>query len=253
MNKIGCLIMCALVGCTAMPPEGADPRVYAQEGFYKLGKPYQIKEKWYFPRVDTNYDEVGIASWYGKDFHGKRTANGEIYNMNSLSAAHKTLPLPVLVRVINLENGRSLVVRVNDRGPFAQNRIIDLSKRSAEILGFAKKGVARVRVTYVGQAYVNKNTRVRKHKLSAVPPVGKKSKKGASAYYVQVSKSLPWKEALLLRARLTAFGTAKLRPTRKGKLYYVLVGPLSARKEAEKKREELLKKGYKEAQILSTS
>ena len=139
MNKIGCLIMCALVGCTAMPPEGADPRVYAQEGFYKLGKPYQIKEKWYFPRVDTNYDEVGIASWYGKDFHGKRTANGEIYNMNSLSAAHKTLPLPVLVRVINLENGRSLVVRVNDRGPFAQNRIIDLSKRSAEILGFAKK------------------------------------------------------------------------------------------------------------------
>lgn len=113
---------------------------------YKIGKPYPIKGVYYYPAVNYRYREAGIASWYGKKFHGRRTANGEIYDMNQLTAAHRTLPLPSIVRVINLENGRALKVRVNDRGPFARGRIIDLSRRAAQLLGFRYKGTARVRV-----------------------------------------------------------------------------------------------------------
>ncbi len=116
------------------------------KGYYKVGAPYVIKGKKYYPAIDYGYNETGIASWYGPNFHGKKTANGEIYNQNDLTAAHKTLPMPSIVRVTNLENGRSLIVRVNDRGPYARGRIIDLSKRSAELLGFKRKGLAKVRV-----------------------------------------------------------------------------------------------------------
>ncbi len=113
---------------------------------YKIGDPYPIKGVYYYPAVDYRYVETGIASWYGRKFHGRSTANGEIYDMNQLTAAHRTLPLPSIVRVINLENGRALRVRVNDRGPFARGRIIDLSRRAAHLLGFRYKGTARVRV-----------------------------------------------------------------------------------------------------------
>ena len=119
---------------------------YGLRGNYKIGNPYQVKSVWYYPAVDYDYDETGIASWYGADFHNKATANGEIYDMNELTAAHKTLPLPSMVRVTNLENGRSLAVRVNDRGPFVRGRIIDMSRQSAQLLGFQKQGTARVRV-----------------------------------------------------------------------------------------------------------
>tara|TARA_X000000368_G_C23000072_1_gene698557 strand:+ start:635 stop:1531 length:897 start_codon:yes stop_codon:yes gene_type:complete len=114
---------------------------------YKIGTPYKIKGKWYYPAIDYEYDETGMASWYGPGFHGKKTANGEIFDQNKITAAHKTLPLPSIVKVTNLENGKVLTsVRVNDRGPFARNRIIDLSKKAANELGFMNKGVARVRV-----------------------------------------------------------------------------------------------------------
>lgn len=120
---------------------------YAQsKGSYKVGTPYKIKGKQYYPDVNYKYNETGIASWYGPGFHGKSTANGERFNENELTAAHKTLPLPSIVRVTNLENGKSLIVRVNDRGPYAHNRIIDMSKRSAELLGFKNKGTTKVRV-----------------------------------------------------------------------------------------------------------
>lgn len=115
-------------------------------GPYKIGKPYRVNNVWYYPRADYDYDETGIASWYGPGFHGKETANGETYDENDLTAAHKTLPMPSLVRVTNLENGRSLVVRLNDRGPFANNRVIDLSRRGAQLLGFEQQGTAKVRV-----------------------------------------------------------------------------------------------------------
>lgn len=116
------------------------------KGYYKVGEPYQINGVWYYPKVDYEYDETGIASWYGEQFHAKLTANGELYDMNDVTAAHRTLPLPSLVRVTNLENGRSMVVRVNDRGPFVAGRIIDLSRRTAQLLGMDKSGTAKVRV-----------------------------------------------------------------------------------------------------------
>ena len=113
---------------------------------YKLGKPYQIEGAWYYPKVDYDYSETGIASWYGPDFHGKSTANGEVFDQNALTAAHKTLPMPTIVRVTNLENGRSIEVRINDRGPFKNNRVIDLTRRGAQLLGFEAQGTARVKV-----------------------------------------------------------------------------------------------------------
>lgn len=115
-------------------------------GTYKVGNPYQINGVWYYPQEDYAYDETGIASWYGPGFHAKTTANGETFDQNDVTAAHRTLPMPSLVRVTNLDNGRVLVVRVNDRGPYAQGRIIDLSRRSAQLLGIENKGTAHVRV-----------------------------------------------------------------------------------------------------------
>lgn len=121
-------------------------------GRYQVGKPYKIKGKWYTPKEDTTYAATGKASWYGPNFHGRLTANGEVYDQYHLSAAHPTLPLPSYVRVTNLKNDHSVVVRVNDRGPFAHNRIIDLSKKAAEMLDFKHSGVTDVRVEYVGKA-----------------------------------------------------------------------------------------------------
>jgi rare lipoprotein A len=121
-------------------------------GVYKVGKPYQVAGVWYYPKEDPTYDETGVASWYGAEFHGKPTANGETFDMNEVTAAHQTLPMPSLVRVTNLENGRSIIVRVNDRGPFVNGRIIDLSRRSAQLLGTDRQGVAKVRVQMVGPA-----------------------------------------------------------------------------------------------------
>jgi len=116
---------------------------------YKVGQPYQIGGVWYYPRTDWAYDETGIASWYGEEFQGKPTANGETFDLNGVSAAHKTLQMPVEVRVTNLDNGRSIVARVNDRGPFVNNRIIDMSRRAAQLLGYERQGTARVRVQVI--------------------------------------------------------------------------------------------------------
>ena len=119
-------------------------------GIYKVGKPYEVAGVRYYPKEQPEYNRTGIASWYGEPFHGRRTANGEIYDMADLTAAHKTLPMPVMVRVTNLENGRALVLRVNDRGPFVNGRIIDVSRRGAELLGFSRQGTAKVRVEVIG-------------------------------------------------------------------------------------------------------
>lgn len=122
-----------------------------ERGTYKVGKPYRINGVWYYPAEDYDYDEAGIASWYGRQFHGKETANGEVFDMNEVTAAHRTLPMPSFARVTNLENGRSIVVRINDRGPYAHGRIIDLSRRSAQLLGFESQGTAKVRVQILAE------------------------------------------------------------------------------------------------------
>ena len=125
--------------------EVAETRVIAQP-HYKIGNPYQISGKWYYPDRDLRYDNTGIASWYGDQFAGKLTANGEIFDPELVSAAHKTLPMPSVVRVTNLDNGKSLVVRINDRGPYVTGRIIDMSRAGARLLGFKDEGIARVRI-----------------------------------------------------------------------------------------------------------
>ncbi|WP_157017871.1 septal ring lytic transglycosylase RlpA family protein [Mesorhizobium xinjiangense] len=127
-------------------------RVKRGGGREQVGKPYKVKGKWYYPKEDPDYEKSGLASWYGEAFHGRLTANGEIYDMTHLTAAHPTMPLPSYARVTNAANGSSIVVRVNDRGPFAHNRIIDLSKRAAQLLDYTQNGTAKVKVEYLGRA-----------------------------------------------------------------------------------------------------
>lgn len=133
------------------------------DGYFKVGKPYRIKGQRYIPRETYNFTQTGMASWYGPNFHGKKTANGEIFDKYELTAAHKTLQMPSIVRVTNLENGRSIIVRINDRGPFAKSRIIDLSERSAELLDFKHKGTAKVRIEVLPQE---------SHKVAAIAKSG---------------------------------------------------------------------------------
>jgi rare lipoprotein A len=172
---LGSALGAALAGCTTSnyasrgfsPAEYGVPaseRVVAMGqpvpkggGVYRVGSPYQVRGIWYFPEDKPGYTSTGIASWYGDDFHGRKTANGEIYNMYALSAAHPTLPLPSYARVTSLTSGRSVVVRINDRGPYHSGRVIDLSKRAALLLDMHGAGLGKVRVNYIGKAPLNGN------------------------------------------------------------------------------------------------
>ena len=156
---LGCL---ALANCAASKVSQYSPKVVADGepvpkggGAYRVGQPYSINGRTYYPSENPAYRAEGIASWYGPDFHGRLTANGEVFDMHGISAAHPTMPLPSYARVTNLDNGRSIIVRVNDRGPYAQNRIIDLSIGAANALHFYGNGLARVRVEYVGRAPID--------------------------------------------------------------------------------------------------
>ena len=219
----------------------------AKGSSYKVGKPYKINGQWYYPAEDYDYSEVGTASWYGEDFHAKYTANGEVYNMNTLTAAHRTLPLPSIVRVTNLENGRSLVLRVNDRGPFAKNRIIDISKRGAQLLGFQNQGTAKVRVEIMEdeskelkEAILNKT----ETKLALQEPVRtnntiplcKTSTGNSGQYFVQAGAFSSREVADNLTNKLTRFGTISTTPADvNGNRYYrVRMGPYTCEADAKK-------------------
>jgi rare lipoprotein A len=139
-----------LAACGSSDPAAVKPA--APGPHFKVGQPYQVDGHWYYPQFVTEYEAAGIASWYGESYHGRRTANGEIYDMYALTAAHPTLQLPSVVEVVNLENGRSLTLRVNDRGPFVDDRLIDLSFAAARELGFEHQGLAPVQVRYLGLA-----------------------------------------------------------------------------------------------------
>lgn len=141
------IVLAACAGKPAHPLTAAGQTAPGSK--VKIGKPYEVMGKWYTPADDRSYDVTGIASWYGPGFHGLDTANGERYSMDGLTAAHKTLPMPSYVEVTNLTNGRVLVVRINDRGPFVDGRIIDLSRQSAQLLGIDRVGTANVRVRRV--------------------------------------------------------------------------------------------------------
>ena len=223
------------------------------EGTYKIGKPYDIDGVTYRPMVDESYDETGIASWYGPKFHGKRTANGEFFDMNAVSAAHKTLPMPSMVRVTNLDNGRQISVRVNDRGPFVRGRIIDMSRRGAQLLGFRHKGTARVRVRIMSE----ESRQVAALARTTPPPASMQSaadgvvfeplpqstgpvetaslpapgqgagKAGAiERVYIQAGAFLNRENANKLKAKLAPLGRAVIAPRGQGPLLYrVLLGP----------------------------
>ena len=141
-------------GVAASPRMTTAKRPKKGGGRDMVGKPYRVRGKWYTPKEEPGYDKAGLASWYGPNFHGRLTANGEIYDQFHLSAAHPTFPLPSYARVTNKKNGNSVIVRVNDRGPFAHGRIIDLSNQAATLLDMKHEGVAAVRVQYVGRAPV---------------------------------------------------------------------------------------------------
>lgn len=141
-------------------------------GLYKVGKPYKVAGRWYVPREEPAYDQSGSASWYGDDFHGRKTANGELFDKHAVAGAHPTLPLPSYVYVTNLANNRTVLVRINDRGPYVPGRIIDLSHATAHHLGFEHKGVANVRVRYAGRAPLDGDTRREDQYLASQPWFG---------------------------------------------------------------------------------
>jgi rare lipoprotein A len=142
----------SVYGVKASPRLVASGPVPKGGGRYMVGKPYVVKGKTFVPKENPRYDAVGVASWYGDAFHGRMTANGELYDKQHLSAAHPTLPLPSYARVTNLTNGSSVVVRINDRGPFHAGRLIDLSNKTADMLDMAHSGTGKVRVQYIGPA-----------------------------------------------------------------------------------------------------
>ena len=256
----------------------------AAGGIYKVGKPYKIAGEWYYPRENTKYDNIGIASWYGPKFQGRRTANGEIFDMNLLTAAHPTLPMPVMVQVTNLENGRSMKLRVNDRGPFKKNREIDLSRRAAEILGFKDKGTARVRVKYLHRAplynqrgqlisgdesdsfvFDKPYTPTRDRYVSAVPITevetksldghnlpSKKSVLPKQKYYVQLGVFSRKDSAEALRQKLGQIGQVEVSELTSGgrQLYRVRVGPVNSRVDANILVDDVLDNGHQDAFIL---
>ncbi len=192
----------------------ADDRVAVA---YKVGAPYRVDGVAYVPRIDPDYDETGVASWYGPGFHGRPTANGDIYDMNALTAAHPTLPMPSRVRVVNLENGRTVVLEVNDRGPFVKGRIIDVSQRAARDLGFLRQGTARVRVRVLDSPA-----------FAAAGP--------AHGIYVQAGSFASFSNARQLQARLSriaSFEVSTIR-THAGVRHRVRAGPLRSRAEASK-------------------
>ncbi|MFC4171457.1 MULTISPECIES: septal ring lytic transglycosylase RlpA family protein [Microvirga] len=143
-------------GVAPSPKVVADGKPVPKGGGRRMvGKPYTVAGRTYMPKENPEYEREGLASWYGPNFHGRMTANGEIFDRDSIAAAHTTMPLPSYARVTNMQNGHSMIVRVNDRGPFHGNRIIDVSERAAMALGFKRQGTARVKVEYVGRASTN--------------------------------------------------------------------------------------------------
>ncbi|MGL6043201.1 MAG: septal ring lytic transglycosylase RlpA family protein [Sandaracinobacteroides sp.] len=229
----------------------------------KIGKPYAVFGVTYHPVDDRSYDERGIASWYGPTFHEKPTANGEIYNQDDLTAAHKTLPMPSWVEVTNLDNGRSLVVRINDRGPFVQGRIIDLSRRSAEELGVDRPGLARVRVQRVfpeGDWARDRPVAIAPAvRVATVPAAAPAEAAGArnivappetvGARYIQVAALSDEGRARALASVLGDFGPAGAYSAPNG-LWRVRIGPLEPERAAELV-EDVRAAGYRDARVLN--
>ena len=236
-------------------------------------RPYQVRGRWYTPKEQPNYEEVGMASWYGDAFNGRPTSTGERFNMHELTAAHKTLPLPGLVEVTNLDNGRRVVVRINDRGPFVDGRIIDLSRGAAQELGMISQGVGRVRVRYLGQAprlgggVVLQQAEARPARtppasqpvpyttVAATPPppvVASTVVAQTGGMWVQAGAFADQRAARRIAQCLG--DRATVQPTNSGgrELYRVVVGPWEDATAAESARQAVVARGYADALLISS-
>jgi rare lipoprotein A len=220
-------------------------------GGVKLGKPYKINGVWYQPKDELYYDRVGYASWYGSKFHGRKTASGERFNMNALTAAHTTLPMPSYVRVTNLSNRRSLVLQVNDRGPFAKGRIIDVSRRAAQLLGFARKGVQKVRVQRVNRD--GRPLGPTRPKATMVAEAPKSVAPAGGGFYVQIGSFSDQLSARNLLPRLLGLGGVFIQPVfLSGQtLFRVRVGPFESRPAADEALELVWRRGFSTARVFT--
>jgi len=216
-------------------------------GRYKVGKPYTVNGKKYYPREDPGYDKVGNASWYGPTFNRRQTANGEYFDMNRLTGAHPTLPLPSFVRVTNLKNNKSVVLRINDRGPYSSKRVIDVSKKAADVLDFRSQGTARVRVQYVSRAPLNgddyytytasKKPQPERTRLASVTtPARQYTRRGTTdnSLYIQAASFASQGNARKLQNRLEPLGQVRVITSDiNGRTFYrVRVGPMANNQEA---------------------
>ncbi|GER08180.1 hypothetical protein GCM10007972_04650 [Iodidimonas muriae] len=245
-----------LILALAVAACGGGPRVYAPSsppsptGAQKVGKPYQVAGIWYYPAHDHDYDEVGTASWYGPKFHGRPTANGEVFDMNKVSAAHPTLPLPSHVRVTNLDNGRAITVRINDRGPFARGRILDLSRRAAQLLGFEKQGTAKVRVQLVRSDGSIADAR---NAPTVQPRQIASNEQVLGPLFVQIGSFSDVNNARKLRQQLSGIGKISIETadTHEGVVYRVRIGPFKSERDARQMLDRVFKRGFYGARIFT--
>ena len=203
-------------------------------------RPYQIRGRWYRPQEQPDYDETGLASWYGDAFHGRPTATGERFDMHALTAAHKTLPLPGLVEVTNLANGRRVILRLNDRGPFVDGRIIDLSRGAAETLGLMHRGVGEVRVRYLGRApRLGGGQRLQ---------TGAPEPEPRRVYWIEVAAFADPATARAAADRMGA--SAQVQASTTGAMFRVVTGPWPDANAAERARQATVAQGFVSARLI---
>lgn len=293
------LVVCAaaiaitLTGCSSKKSEKLDPFAGIGSPYYKgsgplpngggkyhVGKPYQVAGRWFKPQEQPRYDKSGTASWYGEAFHRRKTSNGEWFDMNDMTAAHPTLPLPSYAKVTNLENGREIIVRINDRGPFVGTRIIDLSKRSADALGFRNQGKADVRVQWIANAPINdsgqhllamnqamgqgENISGLRQIASRAAPSARPSVQVADArdteaapiqfnrgFGIQVGSFADQSNALAAMAMVSDFADARLvtAETDDGMRYRPVIGPVRGQAEALQILEQVQNAGFRDARL----
>lgn len=277
-------LVCLLAACGGGPgygPFGGRSEARAPHPVFKIGQPYEVKGVLYTPEADYGYDRTGVASWYGQQFQGRYTANGEIYDLNDLTAAHKTLPLPCIVEVTNLSNGRTLRLRVNDRGPFADSRIIDVSRRAAQLLGFVGAGTAEVRVRVLREQSIAAAEQVIResgqnpqilaaalaHRPSPAQTMVARAEPSPMAYpsypqtlsprpqrrlYVEAGTFYEKQYARRVGSAVSPLGSVAIVTIsdRGTPFYRVQLGPFVSNREAEAARARLVGGGYREARVI---
>jgi rare lipoprotein A len=230
LSRAGLLIAVGLLlaacGSASGPYSAAGPHHLVPHPTYKIGAPYTVKGITYYPHVDLAYDQTGMASWYGEAFDGQYTANGEVFDLNQITAAHCTLPLPSIVEVTNLQNNRALRVRVNDRGPFASSRILDVSRRVAQLLGFERSGTTMVRVRVLKDESLQAEAAVERGIIN----------NGSTAFAAA--------------APVVTSHAASHRFMVQSPRYRMQVGPVDTREEADRLLSQMIEHGYQDAHIV---